>query len=85
MAALRPSSRLTTDRWFRSTSDISTLPTAPSTIFERGGDDSPGLLALEHGGGDIRGVGEMGDAGFGHLDPTDGAAGLDLGLQPLGS
>ena len=49
-----------------------------------GGDDSPGLLVLEHGCGDIRGVGEMGYAGFGHLDPTDGAAGLDLGLQPLG-
>lgn len=50
-----------------------------------GGDDSPGLLALKHGGGGIRGVGEMGYAGFGHLNPTDGAAGLDLGLQPLGS
>ena len=29
-----------------------------------GVDDGGGLLALEHGGGDLRGVGQVSDAGF---------------------
>ena len=35
-------------------------------------------------GGDLRGVGKMGDAGFGCLDSGDGEAGLAFGLQTFG-
>lgn len=49
-----------------------------------GGDDGAGLLAAEHGGGDFRGVGEVGDAGFEDFDAGLGDSGLDFGFELVG-
>ena len=59
MAALRSSSKSTTFFAESSESAISTIPTAPCTIFSLGGDDGVGLLAAQHRLGYLGRVGQM--------------------------
>src|SRR6516165_1785555 len=46
-----------------------------------GGNDGPGLLALKHGGGDLRGVSQIADAGFQNLHSCRVHALVQLALE----
>ena len=49
-----------------------------------GGDDRAGLLALQHGAGDLRRVGQVAEPRLQHLDARLREPFLDLALQVVG-
>ena len=84
MVALRSSSNSTTCLALSSSSAISTMPTAPSTISGARGDDGVRLLPAQHHAGDFRRVGEVRDARLDHLHAGIGHALLNFVAQLVG-
>ena len=65
-------------------SAISTMPTAPSTIFWRAAMIALACWRCSIACGDLRGVGQVADPRLDHLDAGLGEPLLDLGLEVLG-